>query len=731
MKTVTTSLLAASALLADLAGQIQVIEARIAPNFAATSAAPGAVPAPPRGAFDQAPAKHGMPEIPLGNGPELAPGAPTELDGVRGPTAGGITVYRNTPVVVGSRSVVGEPTCAHVGINGIQTGNWYAATTDDDGQSWNHVNPYNKFTASDGGFCCDQYALTVPQYGMVVWLLQYGYSATTQTNRLRLAVMLGGNVGNATVSCTYDITPAVVGRPAGTWFDFPHMGFSQGWLYISANVFDANNSYVGANVMRLNLSQMFICQPSSLHAIATVNGSNRFVQRARPSPEMFFAGHASTSSLRIYTWPDNGPVSSNDVPVSNWYPGTTPVAGPDGRPFTNRADNRLQAGFDNGVHIGFMWYSNAGGAYPLPHVRAAWFDRDTLARAGERAIWNPTIAYAYPSAAPNTYGHIGGSIAYGGGNLFPSTGVFVVDDQNCWGGIDVLTVAGGTNGPGEAKWGDYYSTQMDGLQPATWLTTAMAMSGGTAGSNMTPRNVDFGRSNQPITYRSLDVRSVGVAAVPVTMTPNDNFCRAGGNANFSRWFRNGTTVSLSVPASIGGRSFYGWRVNGSFQTLQQTSLDVTLLASATAEAVYGDFTPGTATTFGQGCRGSGAAAGLTLVTDAPFLIGGRRELKLTNGASLAPAATWFGASNTVWSGVPLPFQLPPSNCMVYTDIAVSFGGSTNGAGQYIVNFQVPNLTNLIGSRLFAQTLVVDLFVNNPFRISTSNGLDLFVGGWAF
>ena len=741
MKPTPSSLLLSSALsLASLStgifGQGQsfpgIIQGTITPSTVGLVADPTTLPAPPRGAFDQTPPKHGMPDIPVGNGPELAPGAPTEVNGTRGPAAGGLTVYRNTPVMVGSRSVVGEPTCAHIGQAGIQTGNWYAATTSDDGQSWNYVNPYTKFPASDGGFCCDQFTQYVPNVGgtgMVAWLLQYSYSGATQTNRLRIATMRGFNVGSANVSCYVDLTPALASRPAGAWFDFPHMGYSAGWLYVATNVFDGNNNnaYLGAEVFRLNVNQLYSCQSVTYQVFRPQTGSNRFVQRFRAYPEMYFAGHVSTSRLRIHRWDDNGGVSAVDVDISQWYSGTTPVAGPDGRPFTNRADNRIQAGFDNGAHIGFMWYSNQGGSYAMPHVRAAWFVRDTFALAGERSIWNSGFAWAYPSAAPNLYGHLGGSLAYGGGTYYPSTAVWVVDDTNCWGGIDAQTVASGTHGPAEAKWGDYYATQADTLQTGTWLTTAMALSGGTANSNMVPRNVDFGRTNASITYRFINVNSVGVTGAPISMVPNDNFCRPGAAANFTRWYRNGTVVSLTAPASHGGRTFYGWRVNGNFQTLGATTIDVTIGSDATFEAVYGTFTPGTVTPFGTGCRGSANA--LSLSTGGLLMTGRTEEFKLLGAPSFTAASLFLGVSNTSWNGVPLPLQLAPSNCMVYTDIAVSFPGSTNGAGQMLTNLTVPNLTNLIGSRIYLQSLVVDLLINNPYRITTSNALNVFIGGW--
>lgn len=51
------------------------------------------------------------------------------------------------------------------------------ALSGDSGRTWTYINPYTRFPARDGGFCCDQRALTVPHIGsgvdqgMTVWLL--------------------------------------------------------------------------------------------------------------------------------------------------------------------------------------------------------------------------------------------------------------------------------------------------------------------------------------------------------------------------------------------------------------------------------------------------------------------------------------------------------------------------------------------------------------------------------
>lgn len=715
------------------AGAQEVVSALVHPNPSALQPGDARIdlPQPPRGAV-AVPPKHGMPEIRQVAGRELPRPPATELPASA--PQGGFSIFRNTTFLRAS-SEVAEPTCAHSGPYGIQTANFYAYTTADDGGNWAYVNPYTRFTASDGGFCCDQFVLHVPHAGptgAVVWLLQYSYSAATQTNRLRLCFMTGSGIGSAS-GCVYDLTPSHAGYPAGTWFDFPHLGYSDRWLYVTANVFNAAGTWQGSAVTRLALADMLACIPAASQSFrSTTVGSHRFVQRMRPAADMVFAGHVDNGRLRLYRWSDSGstPVA-RDVAVAAWYWGTTAVVDPDGRSFTSRSDNRLQGAWDNDVHVGFMWYSNQGGNYPRPHVRVAWFDRGTFDLAGEHAIWNSELAFAYPSVAPNIHGHLGGSIAAGGGTLRPMTLAWVVDDTNCWSGLDSGPIAIPSTRLSGDLWGDYYQTQCNPQRPTTWLTTGMAM---TLQSNLThrmeTRNVEFGRVSTVLTLRDLSVRAVGAVGAAITIDRTDNYCRSGGVANFVRTYRSSSLVNLTAAASAGGKSFHRWRRNGSDMPVGQTSVAVTMTADSTVEAIYGEFSAGSVDSFGAGCRGS-APQTLLLVAGSLPEIGRTVPLAVSRGPAMVGAVVFLGASRTLWSGVPLPLRLLPGSCHVYTDVAVSLPGVTNASGGYTVPLVIPNSSALVASTAYAQGLAIDGAAPNPYSIITSNALTLGIGGWVF
>ncbi len=80
------------------------------------------------------------------------------------------------------------------------------------------------------------------------------------------------------------------------------------------------------------------------------------------------------------------------------------------------------------------------------------------------------------------------------------------------------------------------------------------------------------RSNVPGTFIEID--------------PPDLNVDAGGFANFGRTYHPGTVATLTAPDQAGGFAFQGWLVDGVFQNVGQTTLQVTVIEDATVQAVY-------------------------------------------------------------------------------------------------------------------------------------------------
>lgn len=672
------------------------------------------------------PPKHDkIPGVPQGTRPvDSPPGQPAQVGGALSPQA--FTVFRNTVAKPSgaATSTVCEPTTSHVGGAAFTVGNWFAARSSDDGASWSYVNPYTKFSSADGGFCCDQYTIGVPNYNMVVWELLYLYSPTTQKNTIRLACMIGGgNVGAASVAHYYDISAAVAGYGPGNWIDYPQLSCSDRWLYLSGNVFTASGGYAGSMVVRLGLAQMALGVSAPAEAFVPISSSPRCSYGLDDT--MFIAGHLSTTSLRIHTWPDSGARTSVDRTINTWYPGMTPQPGPDSVDFLQRCDNRITTGYHNVAEVGFYWTSNLGGPYPRPFVRGVRFDRrNDLNVLSDENIWSSANAWAYPACATNVAGHVALLCAYGGGVYNAGCDVFLRDSINCAMGEN-QTIAAGNAGP-SAGFGDYFSVQRHPLFPMTFVAAASCQRNGTANSNAEPHNVHFGRTLVPTPLFDLDVSSATPTGASVTVSQRDNYCQQNGVTPFARTYAQNASITLTAPTTLGTRSFYRWRVDGVDQAPGLSAVTVVMNVAHAVVAVYGNFTTPAVTTLGSGCSGSNGIP--TLVTSSAPSLGLSYDHKLTNAPVNRGAYLVFGASKTSWPPLTLPFTLPSTTCRFYCDEAVTLGTIVPPGGAYVWNLTIPNSVSLLGGKFYTQCVNLDIGAN-LWSLTTSNALEETIGGW--
>ena len=76
------------------------------------------------------------------------------------------------------------------------------------------------------------------------------------------------------------------------------------------------------------------------------------------------------------------------------------------------------------------------------------------------------------------------------------------------------------------------------------------------------------------------------AGVYVDVAPADLTVDGGGFPAFERSYEPGTVITLAAPSSADGRSFRAWKINGVLWTTGQTVIDVTMIESMTARALY-------------------------------------------------------------------------------------------------------------------------------------------------
>ena len=301
-----------------------------------------------------------------------------------------------------------------------------------------------------------------PGTNTIFWLQQFipnsfsPPSSTTGTQRIN-----DDQNSDGTWDCAYDINTTLVGLPTSTWFDFPDLTVSSNFLYHSSNAFTYGWNWAGGYVGRYPLAELAACTtPLTIDAFTSGSGSFRLSRGADET--MYFAAHQSSSSLRIWTWPDSDATpTATTKSISPWATGSYSCPGPDGRNWCGRHDGRIQAGFITGNAVGFIWTPSQGGGFPFPYMRESTFDTgNNLAVLDEIDIWNPSLAFMYPSASVNAAGQIGGTVMWGGGDThYASCSAWMADSptQEDLVPLAHATSIAGTVGPqnGDGRSGDY------------------------------------------------------------------------------------------------------------------------------------------------------------------------------------------------------------------------------------------------------------------------------------
>lgn len=470
----------------------------------------------------------------------------------------------------GFKATVHEPSEATdaSGQNIWYTANWYAARSTDGGNTFSYVNPYADFAT----FCCDQDVIYDPIRDMILWY-RLGIPDVNGVNYLRLGV--SNDHGNTWFF--YNIHPTDT-DPSWTnqWWDYPQLALSNNNLYIATNMFDKNSFWTRTVMLQLPLDGLHAGSGFSYQYLPW-NTNFNFGLAQGPGTQMFWASHNTNSNLRIFRWDEStNMINLFDRDIAAWTPDDTTYLcpGPDNNNWCARTDARLTGGWHAKGNIGFFWDVRQGNGFTYPYIEAATFDDVNFAYNGRPFIWNPSNAYQYGTASPDTLGNLGIGLFYGGGSFYPSHAVSIFDESTPlpppW------SLAGtnfGTNGPANNAWGDYIRVRAT-TTDHKWTGTAFTEQGGASGDNIDPRYVVFGRttggidkqmlfvngSDNGVWYKQYDGTtwsgwiSLGGFATsnPESVTLGSNtyvFTRGGDNAE---WYKFWNGVSWSSWQSLGG-----------------------------------------------------------------------------------------------------------------------------------------------------------------------------------
>lgn len=396
-------------------------------------------------------------------------------------------LYKDSIVNARSMSTVNEPSVSNDGPLVFYTGNWYTARSVNDGGSWTFLNPYANFPSTPGqGFCCDQNTIYDEKNGIFIWIRQ-GVSDSNGQNVDRLDVSTNG------ISWTsFDITSQNFGAPANTWLDYNQLSTSNKYLYISNNVFDANDSYEMTVLARVSLEQLK--QGSSNMTLEYISEKEEFniapVQTATDT--MYAAVHHSDTQMKIYKWPDAASTVDVFQPnIPKWeygYGGNMDCTTPDGTDACDRIDSRILGGAVADGKVTFLWNARQDSTFPFPYVNVVTFDEAGMTFVDNRPIWSPNFAFMYGDMAPNQNGDIGIITMYGGGSFYPSIALGAELKGTMQ--YDLYAVSEGN--AANSAMGDYLTVAPDSGQGPTFRAAGYILNGCGNSNCVEPHYYSFG-----------------------------------------------------------------------------------------------------------------------------------------------------------------------------------------------------------------------------------------------
>ncbi len=226
-----------------------------------------------------------------------------------------------------------------------------------------------------------------------------------------------------------------------------------------------------------------------------------------------------------------------------------------------------------------------------------------------------------------------------------------------------------------------------------------------------------------VVRRALTVQSTDPATgVAITVGTADINGLQNGSTTFTRYYRDGETVTLTAPATAGGNPFRQWS-NG---TLVNTNLTInaTLARDETLVAEYQVHTPGTFVSYGTGCPGTGNAVPEHRGFGTPE-IGTSFDYGVRHVVPGAPVVLLAGTPSA-----PIPLTaLGMGTCTLDVfPVSIAIPLALDALGQLRLTVNIPAVPGLIGAQLGTQASVADPGTTTPTKLVMSNALETTLGG---
>lgn len=418
-------------------------------------------------------------------------------------------------------STLAEPAAANNAMRVFAAGNFnHAEVSANGGVAWANV-PLPGGPADAPIYCCDNDVLIDDARRFFFHSGLYINNAATNG-----VVRIFVRRPDTSLACSYTIDPA--GAANNILPDYPHIGITKRFLYLTINAVGAGAPGSFARIYRFNIDQMTNCVATATQTF-TQQGS-QFGQRVWVPAEgtnnfeaMYWVQHDNPTTIRIFTWLEanagptattRGVQASNFVNTGadcrggvgnfNWVSGTTAMG-----IFGFRHRSAFAPGANNGDGIYAVYWNSAPiGGFTQAHVRAAVFSLTGLALLAQPHIFNNAFCFAYPVVTANKRGDLGISIAFGGraggGGNAAQSGIGIDDEFTTGLGVfgTITTTATGTHNRSDGRFGDYFTIHP--YEPCEkWFTaTNYALLNGTGVANVNSRYIEFGRNQSLACWRS-------------------------------------------------------------------------------------------------------------------------------------------------------------------------------------------------------------------------------------
>jgi len=420
-----------------------------------------------------------------------------------------------TNTSLGTNRVNGSPPDmggASAGNIAFVTYNTSAALSVDAGAHFTILGPTTIFPSAptpsvDGGFCCDQHVIYVPQIDRIIWLMQFWPTgaAGSQSGKVRIASASPAQIAaSAGTAWTYwDLTSATFNLN-GNWMDYPALSYGNSFLYMTINAVGSAPGG-GRLVVRTPLSELH--DGTTIHMNYLVSNGCYPTQNAGGT--VYWSSHNNNHQMRVYSWDEGSNlIYPHDVDINPWPNDnngskTNPYVSiaPNGQDWTEaewtfpactrgttqRLGPARHPGFLFGNEIWFAWTATPGGGFPNVHLQVVSIDPVDFSLIQQDQIWNPDYAFAYGSLTTNSAYEVGLALAWGGGSFNENSAVGIYGDHQLY--------ATGTSDDSQGRWGDYVTVRQHspnaGLYSAETYSTKTAAEGG-----FEPHYVLFGRQSE-------------------------------------------------------------------------------------------------------------------------------------------------------------------------------------------------------------------------------------------